>query len=83
MASASDRILWQIKESQGGHWRDFPTDLNAVVEEVFQQGAPGVISPWCSGNGQWTNYETNFETMVQKNCTKQSTRKVRRVQLMP
>ena len=83
MAPASDSILWQVKERQGGHWRDFPADLNAVVEEVFQNGVPGAVFPWVSGNGNVTDYEIDFASMVQKNRTTQTTRKVRRVQLMP
>ena len=83
-------IIWQVSEDTSHRWRDFPVDLQDLVEEQWQiwrgNGAPGQLVieySWPNKKGdQRTPYEIVFETngtITQENMSTHFKRAVRRL----
>ena len=75
-------IVWQVDENQRGTWRDFPTNLNALVEQAFQDKRNGVLYLWPplakEGDRPQTEYSIDFVAMRQTNRATEFQRRVRR-----
>ena len=84
-------VQWQVRHSaRGALWRDFPEKLNEQTEDHYvnfmsssvQPGVQrGVVYPWQDSNGEWVEYEINFDTMEQTNLRTGMKRPVRRIVL--
>ena len=73
------KVVWQIDETRG-RWRDFPKDLNALVEQSHADGRDGVQYVWPPIGGKvQTTYTINFHTMLQTNESSGFQRRVRRL----
>ena len=74
------KVVWQVDENERGRWRDFPRDLNALVEQARQGGQSGVVYVWPPLGGRVvTEYAIDFNAMMQTNKATSFQRKVRRV----
>ena len=72
--------MWQVDENQRGTWRDFPSILNAEVEQTYQNSRPGVVYLWPPFGGPvQTEYSIDFSAMQQTNKATDFRRRVRRV----
>ena len=40
------KVTWQVDENTRGTWRDFPTDLNFLVDQAHKNRKPGVLYFW-------------------------------------
>ena len=75
------KVTWQVDENTRGTWRDFPTDLNFLVDQAHKNRKPGVLYFW-PPFAEHTEYTIDFNTMIQTNTKTGFKRKVRRVMLL-
>ena len=72
-------IVWQVDENQRGTWRDFPTNLNVLVEQAYKDKQNGVLYLWPPlGGPPQTEYTIDFGAMQQTNMATDFRRRVRR-----
>ena len=76
------KVAWQVDGNTCGKWRDFPTNLNVLVEQAYKDKQNGVLYLWPplakDGDNPQTEYSIDFVAMRQTNKATEFQRRVRR-----